>query len=333
MLLNFTNSDLADGINLLDIGSSGGLDPKWKPIEKIINLTGFDANAEECKRMEQLPHPFRSARYLPYAITGQAGEAILYHTKSKFCFSLLEPNANWLNRFYYKDLFTVIDSSTINVKALSDIKELCGIDFDVMKIDTQGLELPILQQAESILEEIFYLEPETGFVENYKGESTFADVNNFLRKHNFLLFDFNDSHRIARDNVFQHHLTGKEQPLWTEAVYLKDYIALHKQNSPQIAQLTRTKALKVLLLCAVQGCYDYGYELAGLFQTLNLITSTEYQELSNTSAWQFHSALGDSGIKEMIKRMIAGTIEHLPKKARKIIYDVSVYTANKSRIL
>lgn len=331
MLAQLSIDDLGGGITLLDIGSSGQIDPKWKPIESRLNLIGFDPNAEECQRMEQLPHPFHSARYLPYAVADKAGMATLYHTANKYCFSLLEPNTPWLDRFYYKDFFKVVGTSTVNVKPLTDVAELKAVEIDAIKIDTQGLELPILSAAEPMLEQAFYVEPEAGFTENYKGESLFPEVNQFLRARNFLLFDFNDSHRIARNNVFQNHPTGKEQPLWTEAVYLKDYIALSRTNSPQLKQLTRAKALKVLLLCALQGCRDYGYECAKLFRELHLITDAELETLATIQAWDLPVTYSGGFGRRLLKRLIAGTVAIMPVGLRQATYEAALYTTEKSR--
>lgn len=273
------------GINLIDIGSSGSLDLKWKPLEKIINLVGFDPNKNECDRMNNKKNNYLSSKFLPYAIGGFNGEATLYKTKSIFCYSLLKPNEEWLNRFSFYDKFTVEGNEKVDVVTLDSINELRGINFDVLKCDTQGLELPILKQAKEIVKEIFYLETETGFTRNYVDETTFTQISEFAFDNGFLMFDLNINHRIARNNVFKNARTGKEQILWAEAVWLKDYVSLLKKNIIKEESVTREKAIKILILCANQGCIDFGYELAALFHEMNLLNEAEFASLRSANNW------------------------------------------------
>ena len=92
------------GINFLDVGSSGALDNKWNILEPFICLIGFDPNAEECERMASLPNNFLSLKYLSYALAGEVGTQTLYKTNSIYCYSLLQPNTSWLNRFSFSNL-------------------------------------------------------------------------------------------------------------------------------------------------------------------------------------------------------------------------------------
>ena len=273
------------GIHFIDIGSSGELDKKWKSLEPYIFLTGFDPNKEECERMQALPNEFKSLQYLPYAIAGSKGVQTLYKTNSIYCYSLLQPNTKWLNRFEYKQLFEPAGEEPVNTVRLSDIAAFINQDADILKVDTQGLELPILTHAGAVLENAFFVETETGFLENYIGESTYAEVDLFMRSNGFLLFDLNTSHRISRNNIFKDQKTGAEQMLWCEATWMKDYISLIENGSLDAKILVREKALKVLIICALQGCIDYGLELAGFFYQLQLISAEELKALQNKKAW------------------------------------------------
>ena len=123
MIKKITLQDIGGGINLIDIGASGSLDTKWRPIESMINLVGFDPNYEECERLNRLPHNYSSATYLPYAIAGENGEAILYKTKSIYCYSLLKPNSKWLERFSFSDLFEVLAEEKIRTQRLCEVPE------------------------------------------------------------------------------------------------------------------------------------------------------------------------------------------------------------------
>lgn len=283
MIKEFLNE--INGINFIDIGSSGNLNPKWKDLEPYINLTGFDPNDEECQRMSALPNNFRSIQYLPYAVAGDEEEHTLYKTKSIYCYSLLEPNTKWLNRFSYRDLFKIEGKENINTVLLSKVESLKDFDVDIIKTDTQGLELPILSKAGDLMDKAFFIETETGFVENYKGETTYAEIDLFMRSNGYLLFDLNTNHRISRDNVFKQEATGSEQILWCEATWMKDYVSLFQNGLISVNAINREKALKVLIICALQGCIDFGFELAILFNELKVLDLMELKALQDKNNW------------------------------------------------
>lgn len=313
MLRSLTAKDTGGGINLVDIGASGRLDRKWRPLEPIINLVGFEPNATECERLAAQPTRLASVRYLPYAVGGKSGDETLYRTKSLYCSSLLEPNAAWLARFSFGELFEVTGTETVPTRRFADIEELQLLDVDAIKVDTQGLELPILQGAGRFLDDAFYVETETGLVQNYRGETTYADIDQFLRSQGFLLFDLNVQHRVPRSNRFQHSPTGSEQILWCEAVWLKDYVGLHQER--KLPRMSREKALKALLLCGLHGCLDYGLELATLFNWRNLITDGELAALSTPPGWR----LSGGGLRGLPMAGISFASRLLPKRARRVL--------------
>lgn len=310
-----------EGFNFIDIGSSAGLQGNWKAIEHKINLIGFDPNVQECERMSKLPHRYKSVKYLPYAIAGEKGTVKLNKTKSIYCYSLLDPNSPWLNRFSFRELFEVVGEENVEVLPLSSVAELKDFDVDVLKTDTQGLELPILSKAQHLLDKAFFVETETGFVENYVGETTYAQIDEFMRRNGYLMFDMNLNHRISRDNPLKVKPTGKEQIMWCEAVWLKDLIQLHTNNNLSIT-IERQKALKILVICALQGCYDFGYELAQLFASLQIITIEELAGLSANAGWQLQNQAEPVTIKAAVKpKTVSGSfinyaLRLLPKKVR-----------------
>jgi len=281
MFCKLKSEDIDGGINLIDLGSSAGLSAYWNPLKRLLNLYAFDPNEEECKRMAQEKTCFLLAKYIPYAIAGKNGKYTLYKTNDTHCWSLLEPNSDWLSRFSFYRKFVVEEKVPIEVKKLEDITQLKNINFDTIKLDTQGLELPILESSEKIVKECFLIEAETGFFENYKNESTFGQISEFMRKNDYLLFDINTDHRISRENHFSEK-TKKQQILWCQSTWLKDYVAIEKKNQLNI---NRAKALKALILCANHGCIDFGYELATLFFKKYLITEEEYKLLKEERNW------------------------------------------------
>lgn len=281
-LRDFSLDDLGGGINCIDVGASGGVTAEWQPIAHWMNIIGFDPNVAECSRLNALPSGYCSAKFLPYALAGESGQYQLHKTKSIYCWSLLRPRLDeWLSRFAYSDLFEPAGTETISCYRLEEVPELGGMDVDAMKVDAQGVELPILKSGLSFVESSISIETETGLTQNYEGEAAFDQMLAFMDLRGFGLFGIDANHAISRKNRFS-KTTRNEQLLWCEAVWLRDY---YKATPAERQKLTRAKALRALCLYANRGCIAFGLEAAALFRDLNLITGGEYDTMARDESW------------------------------------------------
>ena len=315
MLSKLSLVELDGGIHFIDIGSSGELNRYWTALISYLHLYAFDPNIRECERLNKLSNRFASAIYLPYAIAGNSGEFTLYETDDPFCWSLLEPDSERLERFSFGHKFNVSATSNLNAKTLSQVNELHKTDIDIIKSDTQGLELPILSSAKSFVDSAIVIEVETGFYSNYKNETTFHEISRFLQDRNFRLFDINSNHRIARRNKFS-NVTRSQEIMWCESIWIKDYIDFFKHHP---FNLSRSKALKVLLLCANHGCIDYGLELAYFFYEKGLLTQEELKQLHSRQAWQLSQ---QRNFMNQSKIFLQKILRLLPNRVLKNIADV-----------
>ena len=300
--------DIGGGINLLDLGASGQLPDYWKPLSHLTNIIGFDPNADECDRLNQQKTGFHSQIFLPYPISGETREFTLYKTKSIYCWSLLEPNLKWLRRFSFSDLFEMVSSDAIAAYALADVPEIQGVDVDAMKLDTQGLELPILKAAQRLVESCILIETETGFCENYKGETTFDQIAQYMSSMGFSLFDINADHRIPRRNTLA-GASRQEQILWCEAIWMRDLLSTDHEA---VVNLSREKALKALCLYANHGCYSFGLEAAEFFYNKGLIWKEEYETLRHdVSCWELGTRKQRRSLK---KKLLRSTLDLVPRR-------------------
>jgi len=308
---DITPKDIGGGINLIDLGASGDVSSYWKPIAHLINLIGFDPNKDECAILESKDSGFLSQKYLPYAIAGENKTFTLYKTSSMFCWSLLQPNLSWLRRFDFSDLFEVNGTEEISAMKLEDVEELKGFNgIDAIKLDTQGLELPILNGAEKIVRECIIVETETGFAENYIGETTFDQVASYMRSMGFGLFDINANHRVSRKSSLSND-AHNEEILWCEAIWLRDFC---RPRSSEFVNVTREKALKALCIYANHGCYSFGLEAARLFNELGILTAEEYSDLkSSTSPWLLRRE-NSAGISKRRDGILESMINLIPRR-------------------
>jgi FkbM family methyltransferase len=283
-----------------------------------IHFIGFDPNKEECKKVEGKSGHFLKATILPFAVYDRNGNATLYKTKSIYCYSLLKPNPHLLNRFYsYKRMFELVGEETVPVRRLDEIAEVSEAGVDVIKIDSQGVELPILLNAIKAVTEAFMINVEVGFIEGYKGQQcSFGEVEVFMKEHGFALFDLNYNHRMPRDNVFKDNYLN-EQMIYSESIWLKDYISMYQIGKIQRHHFTRQKVIKILTLCSVHGCYSYGYELATFFSGMGLISEQELKTLGSKNVWRLK---GDaSGWRSFIKKIINLSIGLMPESLRFVV--------------
>ncbi|MFT5496647.1 MAG: FkbM family methyltransferase [Kiritimatiellia bacterium] len=276
MLHDLSIDQLDGGLNFIDIGASGGFPRDWEQLKARINYFAFEPNAEECERLRKEASPFHAVEWFPTAVAGSAGEAPIYMTRDPFCWSLLNPNRPFLDRFTFGEKFIVEGTTSVSTVTLAEVMELEGVDADILKVDSQGLDREILEQGSALLDRAFYVEMEPGFNDSYLKENTYAEVDAFMREQGFRLFDLN-CHRVPRNNVMQAHVAGAAQIIWAESVWLRDYVWMDQQGCFPL--ISRGKALKVLLICEVERRYDFGLELAELFESKGLLTQAEVQAL------------------------------------------------------
>jgi FkbM family methyltransferase len=280
-----------NGIDLVDVGCSGDLDPRWRDLVPILNYVGFDPNVEECKRLSEISLPCKTVKYVPCAVAGHVGEGNIYLTESPYCSSMLKPHQEWLKRFSYKDLFKVVGSETVRCDTLENLAETDNLRADVIKLDTQGMELPILKAAGRVLQDAFCVVTETGLVECYNGESVAADVDKFMRANGFMLFD-QEIHRVDRGNEFGESSDG--QPMWCESLWLRDHLSKESWGI-DAPTLDRAQALKALYLCNYLGFPDYGFELVAQFNAQGLLSKEDVQQLSKSNTWIPKAKRGSQG--------------------------------------
>ena len=289
------------GIDFIDLGCSGMLDAKWRALFPLLRYVGFDPNTAECARLSALTSPYRHTYYMPYAIGGEMTRAVMHITRSPHCSSLLFPRHSWLKRFAYHHLFEEMSEAEVECVTLDHLAAREHLRADVIKLDTQGLELPILRAATTILPQTICIETETGYVENYIGETVSSAIDEFMRASGFLLFDVT-LHRVGRANRFAEQ--SRQQPLWCESLWLRDYLAQESWGIP-VPIPDRPQACKALLLCQALGFADYGYELVEYFHAHGLLTDKEKTLLAEPRYWGT-STSGTHRIGVTLLRLLPG---------------------------
>ena len=229
--------EAAAPIRIIDIGAMS-LGREQAHIKLLqagkASLLGFEPVEAECDKLNT-QHP--AQRYLPYAVgNGQAAE--LRECNYAMTSSLYEPNTPLLEIFQaLAELTMVVKRTRLETKRLDDIPEAAGADY--LKMDVQGAELDILRGAQRALSSVLVVHTEVAFVEMYRGQPLFADVDAELRRHGFMFHRFMGiAGRAFKPFVKDNNLGDTfSQQLWADAVYVRDLMRLDALAPDQLVKL------------------------------------------------------------------------------------------------
>ena len=221
-------------IKIVDIGAMSlgeGKEPYARLLKNVpCQIIGFEPIARECERLNLSARP--GCTYLPHAV-GDGTERNFYECEFAATTSLLEPNHELLAMFHDLPAVTRVAAvSRLRTVRLDDVPQAAGTDY--LKLDVQGGELMVLQNATTILRDVLVLHTEVEFSPIYRDQPLFADIDAFLRGQGMVL------HKISGTKGATFKLPGVEveltgvtnQMMWGEAVYIRDFMKLG-ELSPQ----------------------------------------------------------------------------------------------------
>ncbi|MDB9387497.1 FkbM family methyltransferase [Microcystis aeruginosa] len=283
-------------ITIAQIGSrkiSGADDyssQSWGIFAPNLTIYGFEADADECKRMNQnlkernIRH---QEKHIPIALSNTQGKSQLYVTKEKACSSLYEPNGNYASRFRSSlpefltlDYISEIETTTLDSFCASELIDT--IDF--LQVDVQGAELNIFQGAQQIIKNsTLAIQTEVEFAPIYKNQPLFADVDNHLRQQGFFLQELKELVWMSKKSFpglgynktslppelkagVPQHFSG--QLLWSDAFYFQDLLSQPSPVSPE-------KLLKQACIADILYFPDYALELLE-YLTVNYGSNPQY---------------------------------------------------------
>jgi FkbM family methyltransferase len=232
---------LTDPLVVVDVGCRWGFADQWHRLGSKCHTIGFDPDVEECERLETHYAGQGHVRVVPLGLGAEVGPATLYLTKNPVGHSLLPTVTDVVERHPALDGGKIVGTTTVDITTLDTF---CADDdvayVDVIKIDTQGWELAVLQGAEKILSTVKAVEVEVEFNELYENVPLFGEIDRYLRDRGFVLWRFKDMAHYAQegvpldwwgeeyfyyDSLLARFLTGGGQLFWANAYYLKREVA------------------------------------------------------------------------------------------------------------
>ena len=213
-------------INILDVGAALLDTPPYQSLidAGVGRLFGFEPDPEACARLnEEYGDPHRFFQHF----VGDGHRATFHETNWGPTGSLYAPNSRLLEKFQnLAEVVTPVATHAVNTIRIDDIAEINDVDF--LKIDVQGAELSVLQNARRVMSSALVVQVEVEFVELYQGQPMFADVDIFLRAQGFQFHTFNGfGSRAFKPLAPQGNPNaGFRQYLWSDAIYVRDWMHL-----------------------------------------------------------------------------------------------------------
>jgi FkbM family methyltransferase len=227
-------------LTLADVGSMGGVEAEWAALNEagLARVIGFEPDAREFKLLPRRD----GVTYHNCALAARGGQAMTLHVaREPGKTSLYPPNMELLRRFPRPERWETVSKIEIageRVRSLDEIVEGC----DFIKLDTQGSELDILKGGEKVLAGVLGLKVEVEFLELYKGQPLFSDVDRFIREAGFELVDLRRVY-WKRSELLDFH--GRGQLAFGDALYVR---------SPESIKVSRAAAYAAI--CLVYGLRD-----------------------------------------------------------------------------
>ena len=237
--------EASPSINVLDIGAMIEGEPRYFSIYQAgaANLTLIEPNENEVGLLHKV---FGDApRYL-HCFLGDGSSATLHLTRYPGCASFFTPDPTVIDNFVAIDTgsggnFEVEKTMTVETTRLDDISP--EVEADYVKIDVQGSELQILENATKTLEQVLIIEAEVEFLPIYKDQPLFGDLQIFMRSQGFVLHKLIDvASRCFMPQYFGgNRHAGMSQMLWADAVFVRDFAALKNYSTPELLKPTFPK--------------------------------------------------------------------------------------------
>jgi len=239
-------------LSYIDVGARGGPPTQWLKLSRQMKYLCFEPDTSEAEalRLNFAQNPQIHALVSHCALGATSGSATLYLTHSRPCSSLLKPNAALLDMFAHRGLFEVEKELSIPIVSLDAELKRLGSFGDFIKADVQGYELEVLRGGVEAVSQSIGCELEVSFIEIYKNQPLFADIDQWMRSKGYFLADLERFwwHRATAPVEIQRRGTLA----YGNAVYLKNEIF-----QPQ----DRTVGIKSAIICVATGLNELAYEI------------------------------------------------------------------------
>lgn len=267
----------ATPFRLLDVGCSGGLDPRWRAFGPRLEAIGIDASRAECARLakaETLP----GVEYVPAFVAGVAGKPVdLERGQASPLIMAVRERLSFMRtreiraaRLAKAEIEEQLRHNAWEMTELADKDQpLVVADlltargwsaFDYLKIDIDGSDFEVLQTFDGKLApaDVLGVQLEVNFVgTDSSNEHTFHNTDRFMRRQGYELFRLDVRNYSSRALPARYIWptpaeTWFGRPFQGEAYYARDFAT---------GELDQPRLLKLAAIYAAWGVPDMAAEL------------------------------------------------------------------------
>lgn len=231
-------------ITVLDLGSFDGFNPIWDQLGENVELIGVDPFLDQRVNYGK----FGRKEIIFKDIVGDVDEENVDFYISEYgqASSLLKENSSLVSRFHAKKYGNIVKTEKVNVKEIKKLLETENVTkFDFLKIDVEGYELKLLNNLKDILKkDCLGINCECFFQEYHIGRPLFSDIEIFLRKLGYYVFDISLEKWGRTTNPIEYPVDhrgnvrgGNAQVMWADVLFLKDPIIDQGMENEKIKKL------------------------------------------------------------------------------------------------
>ncbi len=249
----------------MDIGARWGIGwPFCNLNQSEISLLLVEPDPEEA---EILKKSYKAknidTKIFQTALWSSSKQLSLNLTLSPGCSSVFSPNISILNRFPEADRFSIVKKIDFETDTIDDLvarKKIDNIDF--LKVDVQGAELEILNGGKSFLKSsLVGIEVEVEFIEMYKGQPLFSEIDCFIRKELGLeLWDLGKTYWKYK-NKYQKSTPLKGRLAFGDAIYFRSIEGIQDWLNTFEKGDAKEKIETLIQIVLLYGYIDYAYAL------------------------------------------------------------------------
>jgi len=206
-------------------------------------VVGFEPNPAALATLRKRAGPRET--YLPHAV-GDGATHTLHICAAPGMTSLFEPDPAVLGLFHgFPQWGQVLAREAVVTVRLDDVPEARGVD--LLKLDIQGAELMVLRHAQALLADAVVVQAEVEFLQLYRNQPLFAEVESFMRAHGFTFHRFfpSVSRCFAPMVVGGDIYAGLSQTVWADAIFVRGLL-----NPAVLSARARLAAA-----CILHDCY------------------------------------------------------------------------------
>jgi FkbM family methyltransferase len=276
----------------VDVGAANGILPHWQNLDGIAVIYQIDPRHPACLELEAAN---RGGNFpdlycvIEAAVAGSEGPRTLYVSNAPTGTSLFSPDfsaAPDAGAYVSMEYFLPMTQQVIETRTLKSLLVAKQEDrSDLIKLDIQGAELEALQGlGAKRLEGLLAAEIEVGLSNIYPEAAGFADIQLFMKDHDFELFDV----RVARSYLpyqgkyghFQKEIFGTFENSPTISARVSEFDAVYfKKRSLLLADRDAQKIRRMVVCYLTYNFFSEAYSLVDSAEQQGIFSSEDGSRL------------------------------------------------------